>query len=175
MENKKPIYKNKWIIAVGVLILIGLAFGGKSEGEKAKKVDSAKKTIETDSIQTPKKIELSEVKLLSDGFKVSCAFYKDMKYVKVKGKLKVEIYNWNMSDNVDYTDHETYDLGIKLVEEEFDVDPTQLIKETISYKFENKIKSNKKPNKTYLTARFTFTPDDEKSIHIISGSSYQAL
>ncbi len=132
-------------------------------------------TEQSESFEIPKSIEIAEVKLLSDGFKVSCAFLKDFGYIKVKGKLKVEVYNWNMSDNVEYSDPETYDLGIKLAEEEFDVDPNKLKKEMIAYEFEGRIKSENKPNKTYLTARFTFTPDSDKSVHIVSGSSYQTL
>lgn len=176
MENKKPFYKNKWVVIVAAVILIGLIFGNNGTTEnKSSEETLTKPENESEAIEIPKKIELAEVKLLSDGYKVTCAFYKDFKYVKVKGKLKVEIYNWDMSDNVDYTDEDTYDLGIKLAEQEFEIDPSQLKKEIISYQFENKILSDSKPTKTYLTGRFTFTPDSDKSVNIVSGSSYQTL
>lgn len=102
-------------------------------------------TQKEENVSIPKSIEIGEVTMLSDGYKVSCAFYKGLEYIKVKGKLKVEVYNWEMSDNVKYSDADTYSLGLKLAEQEFSISPSQLKKETIAFKFEDVIKTGKKP------------------------------
>jgi hypothetical protein len=172
MENKKPIYKSKWGIAIIVLLVLGLIFGNN----KNKIKDNPKEiSTQNDSSQIPKSIESAEIKLVPQGFKVSCAFLKDLEYVKVKGNLKIEVYNWNMSDNVDFTDPDTYDLGEKMATQEFKITPDQLKKDMITFRFENIINCESKPKRTYLTARFSFIPDNNKSVKIISGSTYQTL
>jgi len=173
MENtktKKPMYKNKWVIIIAILVLVGIILFGKKEEN-----DSTPNPIKKENVSIPKSIELGEVTMLSEGYKVSCAFYKDLEYIKVKGKLKVEVYNWEMSDNVKYTDADTYSLGLKLAEQEFSITPSQLKEETIAFKFEDVIKTVKKPSKTYLSAKFIFTPDSDTSVQIVGGSSYQTL
>lgn len=172
MENtgtKKPFYKNKWVIIIAIIVLAGILFGKKEENV------SIPKPKKEENVSIPKSIEIGEVTMLSDGYKVSCAFYKGLEYIKVKGKLKVEVYNWEMSDNVKYSDADTYSLGLKLAEQEFSISPSQLKKETIAFKFEDVIKTGKKPTKTYLSAKFIFTPDSDTSVHIVGGSSYQTL
>ena len=175
MEEKKPFYKKTWFIVVVVLVVVGSIFGKKGSDKPVEKVEPAKTEVKKDSVEVPQKIELGEITRLADGYKVTCAFLKDYGYVKAKGKLKVEVFNWEMSDNVKYNDPDTYDLGVKLAEQEFDVLPEQLTKETIALKFEGKIISDKKPGKTYLSARFTFTPESDNAVHIVGGSMYQTL
>jgi hypothetical protein len=175
MEEKKPFYKKTWFIVVVVLVVIGSIFGKKGSDKPVEKVEPAKTEVKKDSVEVPQKIELGEITRLADGYKVTCAFLKDYGYVKAKGKVKVEVFNWEMSDNVKYNDPDTYDLGVKLAEQEFDVLPEQLTKETIAWKFEGKIISDKKPGKTYLSARFTFTPESDNTVHIVGGSMYQTL
>jgi hypothetical protein len=175
MEEKKPFYKKTWFIVVVVLVVVGSIFGKKGSDKPVEKVEPAKTEVKKDSVEVPQKIELGEITRLADGYKVTCAFLKDYGYVKAKGKLKVEVFNWEMSDNVKYNDPDTYDLGVKLAEQEFDVLPEQLTNETIAWKFEGKIISDKKPGKTYLSARFTFTPESDNAVHIVGGSMYQTL
>ena len=168
-ETKTPIYKNKWVIIIAIIVLVGIIFGRKEENV------SIPNSIKEENVSIPNSIEIGEVTMLSDGYKVSCAFLKGLEYIKVKGKLKVEVYNWNMSDNVKYSDADTYSLGLKLAEQEFSITPSQLKEETIAFKFEDVIKSGKKPSKTYLSAKFIFIPDSDTSVQIVGGSSYQTL
>ncbi|MDA1182144.1 MAG: hypothetical protein O3B82_00970 [Bacteroidetes bacterium] len=132
---------------------------------------------EEEIIESPEKIELGEVTQVGKGYKISCAFMESISYIRVKGKLKVEVFNWEMSDNVQYRDPDTYDLGTKLCEASYTVKPEDCVYGDIkiAYKFTQTIESEAKPNKTYLSARFTFTPDADTSKNIIGGSDYQTL
>ena len=173
-----PIYKKKWFIILCVVFLIGII------GNQFNTRDSSKNTNENNSENKsednpviPESIALTKVNTVSDGFNVECGFLKSTSYVKTEGKLKIEVFNWELSDGVKYSNEYTYDLGLKLAESTFDVNVKDFKKPSnrIATIVEYKVPSVKKPKRTYVTARFTFTPKQDTSIHITSGTFYETL
>ena len=49
-ETKTPIYKNKWVIIIAIIVLVGIIFGRKEE-----------------NVSIPNSIEIGEVEALADG------------------------------------------------------------------------------------------------------------
>ncbi|MCH1401520.1 MAG: hypothetical protein L7U78_03245, partial [Schleiferiaceae bacterium] len=122
----------------------------------------------------PDKIVLGEVILIADGYKASCAFMEGYGYERTRGKMIVEIYNWNLSDNVKYTDTDTYGLGTLVASGEFEFTEDNF-EDGIADKIVFKINAeDKNLPKTYLSAKFTFTPEGTDQA-IVGGSSYETL
>lgn len=177
-KTKKPFYKKWWFITICVIVVLGIfgSFSSDKEGESSRPPIPTKSDKEGESSRPPipTKILLGEVKLLSDGYKVECAFMKDFGYTVAEGRLKVEVFNWELSDNVDFSDPETYNLGQRVAEGEFDIKPSEFDESGIAKKIKKKINTDVRPSKTYLSARFSFTPTGSSKT-IVGGSSYQTI
>jgi len=123
--------------------------------------------------QVPDSIKLGKVTRLHDGYRVECAFLKGW-YCRVRGKLKVEVFSWDMHNNVDYSEPDTYDLGTLVARAECNIAPPDFHSSTLADKISIKLVSDVPPVATYLSARFTFTPSGGGQ-EIVGGSAYQTL
>lgn len=123
----------------------------------------------------PITIERGQVALITDGFQVSCVFKEDSTLRKLHGKMLVEIYNWDLSDDVKFNDFTTYARGSLVASSEFEctVDEFDEEKKTDRKTFKI-IADHQKLLKTYLSVKFTFTPEGNYKA-ITGGSMYETL
>lgn len=171
------------VTEVGIVAFLILAIGSvdtKDDYTQVKKNTGSSSSSQSQPAKTitafPQNIRLGKVKMVADGFKAECAFMKGEDYCLVRGKLTVEVYNWNMQDNVKYDDPDTYGLGTLLIKQTFDISPADFDTARTPPKVAVIVNTGSRPNpsKTYIIARFVLTSPDNRET-VVGGSDFDVI
>jgi len=123
----------------------------------------------------PITIERGQVGIITDGFQAACVFKDDSTFLNLHGKMLVEVYNWDLADDVKFNDFNTYTRGSLVASREFECAVDKFDEENTTERITFKIiADNQHLLKTYLSAKFTFTPDGNYKA-ITGGSMYETL
>jgi len=164
---------------IGIAVFLILAVGSVDTKDDYTQVKQGRSAPSTPAQQQPPpvafpdRIAAGKVKLVGEGYKVECAFKKGEQFCLTSGTLKVEIFNWEMSDNVQYSDPDTYTLGTLLATQSFTISPQDFDTSLTPPRIGLIVKTTARPNKTYISARFTIS--SSSGAFVTGGSDYQAI